>query len=180
MVRRSSSTRASRSRTTVPRRLAAVEAMADDAASNVPALLAELRGLGSERNRQGMARYGINVERAFGVSIAALRPMARRLGADHALALALWSTGFHEGRLLACLVDDPAAVGARQMEAWARRMLASTKRRAGSVRGGSADVRAARFVASDAARELTSPTTRARLERKSLNVRKRGASKRAP
>jgi len=27
----------------------------------VPAILAELRGMGSERNRSGMARYGINV-----------------------------------------------------------------------------------------------------------------------
>jgi 3-methyladenine DNA glycosylase AlkD len=86
----------------------------------VPAILAELRGMGSERNRSGMARYGINVENAFGVSVYELRSVAKRLGTDHDLALALWTTGNHEARLLACFVDDPAAVTAEQAEAWAR------------------------------------------------------------
>lgn len=86
----------------------------------VPALLAELRAMGSEKDRAGMARYGIEVADAFGVSIHALRRVARRLGTDHALALALWETGNHEARLLACFVDDPAAVGEAQLEAWVR------------------------------------------------------------
>ncbi len=86
----------------------------------VAPILAELRSMGSERDRAGMARYGINVENAFGVSIYELRRVAKRLGTDHELALALWATGNHEARLLACLVDDPAAVTAEQTEAWAR------------------------------------------------------------
>lgn len=83
-------------------------------------ILAELRSMGSERDRAGMARYGINVENAFGVSVLELRRIAKRLGTNHALALALWATGNHEARLLACFVDDPALVSAKQMEAWAR------------------------------------------------------------
>lgn len=85
----------------------------------VDAIMAELRSLRSEHNRAGMARYGINVENAFGVSVYELRKIAKRLGHDHALALALWRTGHHEARLLACFVDDPAAVTEAQMEAWA-------------------------------------------------------------
>jgi 3-methyladenine DNA glycosylase AlkD len=76
--------------------------------------------MGSARDRAGMARYGINVDDAFGVSVSALRAVAARLGTDHALALALWETGNHEARLLACFVDDPARVTVRQMEAWAK------------------------------------------------------------
>jgi len=83
-------------------------------------ILAELRFLGSEKDRAGMARYGINVENAFGVSVYQLRRIAKRLGTDHALARALWETGNHEARLLACFVDDPASVTERQFEAWAR------------------------------------------------------------
>jgi 3-methyladenine DNA glycosylase AlkD len=83
-------------------------------------ILAELRALGSEKNRAGMARYGINVTSAFGVSVNQLRKVAKRLGTDHRLALALWATGNHEARLLACFVDDPALVRDRQVEAWAR------------------------------------------------------------
>lgn len=82
-------------------------------------ILDELRASGSERARAGMARYGIAVEHAFGVSIYELRKVAKRLGTDHGLALALWETGNHEARLLACFVDDPAAVTEAQLEAWA-------------------------------------------------------------
>jgi 3-methyladenine DNA glycosylase AlkD len=83
-------------------------------------ILAGLRSMGSERDRAGMARYGINVENAFGVSVYELRRIAKRLGTNHVLALALWATGNHEARLLACFVDDPALVSDKQMEAWAR------------------------------------------------------------
>lgn len=76
--------------------------------------------MGSERARAGMARYGINVENAFGVSVSELRNIAKRLGTNHDLALALWATGNHEARLLACFVDDPAMVTAEQAKAWVR------------------------------------------------------------
>jgi 3-methyladenine DNA glycosylase AlkD len=89
-------------------------------ARRVAIILDDLRKMGSKRNRAGMARYGINVTNAFGVSIVELRRIAKRLGVDHDLALALWATGNHEARLLACFVDDPNAVSKRQLEAWAR------------------------------------------------------------
>jgi 3-methyladenine DNA glycosylase AlkD len=92
----------------------------DTAKARIDEILAELRAMGSEANRAGMARYGINVDHAFGVSVYELRKIAKRVGRDHELALALWATGNHEARLLACFVDDPAAVTERQMESWAR------------------------------------------------------------
>ncbi len=70
-------------------------------------VLDRLAALGSERNRQGMARYGINTARALGVSMAVMRPMAREIGRNHGLALELWDSAVHEARILACLVDDP-------------------------------------------------------------------------
>ncbi|MBU4461010.1 MAG: DNA alkylation repair protein [Verrucomicrobia bacterium] len=79
-----------------------------------------LRAHGSERNRAGMARYGIRADRAFGVSMPAMRAFARTLGHSHALALDLWASGIHEARILASLVDEPARVMPVQMDAWAR------------------------------------------------------------
>jgi 3-methyladenine DNA glycosylase AlkD len=83
-------------------------------------LLQELRAAGTEKNRAGMARFGIHTEAALGVPIAVLRPMARRVGRNHALAEALWASGIHEARILASMVDEPEKVTVRQMEAWAR------------------------------------------------------------
>src|SRR5204862_1849654 len=54
-----------------------------------------------------------------GISMPKLRTIARRDGRDHRLALALWASGIHEARILAALVDEPAAVTETQMEDWA-------------------------------------------------------------
>ncbi|HEX2022188.1 MAG TPA: DNA alkylation repair protein, partial [Candidatus Thermoplasmatota archaeon] len=83
-------------------------------------VLAELRALGSERDRAGMARFGIATGRAFGVSVAKLRSLAKRLGRDHALARDLWRTGVHEARILAAFVEEPARVTPAQMERLAK------------------------------------------------------------
>jgi 3-methyladenine DNA glycosylase AlkD len=82
------------------------------------AILAELKTLGSEESRAGQARFGINTRRAYGVSMASLRPLARRLKRDHELALALWATGVHDARILAALIDEPKQVTPAQMDAW--------------------------------------------------------------
>jgi 3-methyladenine DNA glycosylase AlkD len=92
---------------------------ASDSAARADAVLVELAALGSEEARAGMARYGIDTSAAFGVSIYVLRPLARKLGRDHDLALALWESGNHEARLLASMVDDPAQVTGAQMDDWA-------------------------------------------------------------
>lgn len=67
-----------------------------------------------------MARFGIDTSNALAISIPVLRKMARELKPDHGLALALWKTGIHEARILATMVDDPAAVTEKQMEKWVR------------------------------------------------------------
>ena len=66
-----------------------------------------------------MARYGIVARHAFGVPVGTLQSLKRRLGRDHALATALWDSGWYEARLLAALIGDPQKVTRRQMNAWA-------------------------------------------------------------
>ncbi len=75
---------------------------------------------GTARNRDGMARYGITSPRVFGVSMTTMRPMVKRLGRDHELAIALWESGWLEARIVAGFVDDPTRVTRRQMDAWCR------------------------------------------------------------
>jgi 3-methyladenine DNA glycosylase AlkD len=65
-----------------------------------------------------MARVGIAVSRALGVSMPDLRAVAKTCGVDHALALQLWETGIHEARILATLVADPATLTDVQRERW--------------------------------------------------------------
>jgi 3-methyladenine DNA glycosylase AlkD len=90
----------------------------DSAKAKAGAVVENLRALESPEDKEGMARYGIKTDNAFGVSIYVLRKMAKDIGTDHDLALALWDTGIHEAQLLAGIVDDPAQVTERQMEQW--------------------------------------------------------------
>lgn len=84
------------------------------------AVLAWLRRRGTRANVEGMARFGITSPKAFGVSMATMRPLLKSLGRDHALAAALWKTGWHEARIVASLVDEPNRVTPAQMDSWAR------------------------------------------------------------
>ena len=83
-------------------------------------ILTWLERRGTKRNREGMARYAITAPKVFGVSVADLQRLSKRFGRDHALALALWDTGWYEARMLAAFVDEPARVTPAQMDRWAR------------------------------------------------------------
>lgn len=85
---------------------------------NIEDVLDRLNALANPENVAGMARYGISTKGTLGVSVPKLRKLAKEIGRDHALALALWASGVHEARTLAVLVDDPRQVSEAQMEAW--------------------------------------------------------------
>ena len=53
-------------------------------------------------------RFGITAKKALGVSMSDVQAIAKQLGRDHSLALALWKTGVYEARMLAAFVDEPA------------------------------------------------------------------------
>ncbi len=82
-------------------------------------ILQQLELLSNPEAVAGMARFGISSSNTYGVSIPALRKMAREIGKDHALAQQLWSSGIHEARILAGMIDVPELVTEEQMESWA-------------------------------------------------------------
>lgn len=67
-----------------------------------------------------MTRFGIPNDKAFGVSMRDVQAIVRQFGRDHALAEALWQTGLYDARMLACYLDEPAAVTPAQMDRWVR------------------------------------------------------------
>src|SRR6476659_9543751 len=82
--------------------------------------VAELKAAADPARLPGMARVGIDVSHALGVSVPSIRRIAKRAGTDHALARALWATGIHEARMLAALVADPSAFSFTAVRSWAR------------------------------------------------------------
>jgi 3-methyladenine DNA glycosylase AlkD len=88
--------------------------------SDVDDVVKELKAKADPDWKKGMGKGGIKTDKALGVSVPDIREIAKSYRKDHELALALWKTGIHEARLLAPMVDDPARLTEKQMEAWVR------------------------------------------------------------
>ena len=81
-------------------------------------VLTKLKSLSNCKNKEGMAKFGINIDSALGVSIYTLRSIAKEIGMNHELAIQLWDSGIHEAKILASMIGEPARVTENLMENW--------------------------------------------------------------
>jgi 3-methyladenine DNA glycosylase AlkD len=79
-----------------------------------------LKKKASKKTKDGMARYAIPSDKAFGVPVGMIRSIGKSLGKSHELALGLWKSGHYEARMLATFVDEPEQVTPEQMDRWCR------------------------------------------------------------
>jgi 3-methyladenine DNA glycosylase AlkD len=86
--------------------------------------MSALEKAGSAQTRKTYARHGATGP-MFGVSFAVLKDLAKCIGVDHDLALALWDTGNVDARHLAAKVVDPARMTSADLDRWARESTAS-------------------------------------------------------
>ncbi|MGQ9782070.1 MAG: DNA alkylation repair protein [Nitrososphaeria archaeon] len=78
------------------------------------------KALSNEETLKGMERYAIKTSNAYGVPNPELRKMAKEVGRNHLLAERLWTSGMHEARILATMIEDPQEVTEEQMEKWVK------------------------------------------------------------
>lgn len=88
--------------------------------NQVSSVVATLKKMGSKSVRDGMARYGLPSNNAFGIPVGEMQNLAKTLGRNHELAQALWHTGFYEARMVAAFIDEPARVTPQQMDRWCK------------------------------------------------------------
>jgi 3-methyladenine DNA glycosylase AlkD len=149
----------------------------------VQGVITRLGRCGAKRTRDGLERCGIPSEKAFGVPVASMQRLAKRLGRNHELAAALWDTGWYEARMMASFVDEPflpclplverAATDARNFVkkavSWALRAVGRRNRALNRAaltvarRLSASPETAARWVGRNALRDLTSPAVTRRL-----------------
>lgn len=90
-------------------------------ATRVDEALRWLESRGSRKTRDELlSRYGITAAKAYGVPVGVIQKLARETGRDHALAAALWETGWYEAQLATAYIDEPEKVTAAQMDRWAK------------------------------------------------------------
>lgn len=77
--------------------------------------LQKLKSLGNPATLKHNAKYGAG-ENQFGVKHGDIRALAKKIGANHELALSLWDTGNADAQLLAALLLDPSALSAKDLD----------------------------------------------------------------
>ncbi len=75
--------------------------------STAAEVIAHLRGIASDDNREGMKRYGIKIDRALGISHGAQRDIAKKIKRNHERAFELWASGITEAQFIASVTADP-------------------------------------------------------------------------
>ena len=81
-------------------------------------ILRQLKTKASPANLEGMARFGLTVEKRLGVSVPEMRRIARETGKHHGLAASLWKTGIADARIVASMIAAPDEMSAKDMDAW--------------------------------------------------------------
>ena len=82
------------------------------------AIVAWLKKNAHKPTLDGMARYGLPSDKAFGVPINVMLKEGKRLGRNHDVAMALWNTGWYEARLMATYLGQPEVMTSAEMDKW--------------------------------------------------------------
>ncbi len=81
--------------------------------------LKQLKALGNEKMRARNTKYGAG-DNQFGAKHGDIRVLAKKIKADHELAMLLWKTGNVDAQLLATLLIKPKDLSAREVEQMVR------------------------------------------------------------
>jgi 3-methyladenine DNA glycosylase AlkD len=82
-------------------------------------ILAELESMGSETTKRTFLRHGAR-EPLFGVKIADLKKIQKRIKKDYQLALDLYDTGNSDAMYLAGLIADDERMSKKDLEKWVK------------------------------------------------------------
>lgn len=86
---------------------------------NLSQVMTELKKKGSAQSVKIYSRHGAP-ENMFGVKVADLKPIAKKIKGDHELACELYATGNSDAMYLAGLVADGSQMTKRELDRWAR------------------------------------------------------------
>src|SRR5262245_33590924 len=82
-------------------------------------VLARLRKLGSESIKKVLVKHGAR-EPCYGVKVADLKVLQKKIKKDHALSLELFDSGNSDAMYLAGLIAEPAKMSRAQLQKWVK------------------------------------------------------------
>lgn len=91
-----------------------------DNTTTAASLVAYMQTLANPDNAAGMARFGVEISTALGISNPDMRRCAKQAGRSHDRALELWNFDVREAKVLALLTADPRKLTVDQAWSWAQ------------------------------------------------------------
>lgn len=85
----------------------------------VASIMVDLEKKGTEKTRKIYARHGMATDKMFGVSVADLKLIAKKIKGQQALACELYKTGNLDAMYLAGMVADGRQMTPQELNAWA-------------------------------------------------------------
>lgn len=104
--------------------ISTVPGLAEGMSERLAEALQLIRAQARPEALQALARFAIGGEGRLGLSVPQMRDVARQLGRDHELALALWDTAIPDAQIVAGLIAEPAKLTLAQMDRWTQGMAA--------------------------------------------------------
>jgi len=87
--------------------------------ATVASIMADLKKQGTAQTRKIYTRHGMATDNMFGVSVADLKLIAKKIKGQQALALELYATGNLDAMYLAGMVADGSLMTKAELNAWA-------------------------------------------------------------
>lgn len=81
-------------------------------------VIAHLRAVATDDEREAKKRYGIKTDRALGVPHREQRAIAKTIGRNHERALALWDSGIMEAQMVGAFTADPHQMTPDRVREW--------------------------------------------------------------
>ena len=86
---------------------------------NIEDIIARLHTLANpEKIKLKEKKFGIYANNSLGIYHQDLKLLAKEIGSDNELALALFDSGIYEAKILCSKIYDPASITEQQMESW--------------------------------------------------------------
>ena len=84
---------------------------------DVRTVLTELQKLGKPNTIKIYTRHGVTGP-CYGVNYRDLKPLVKKIGRNHEVALGLWDSGVHDARVVATMIAEPEKMTRTEVERW--------------------------------------------------------------
>lgn len=79
-------------------------------------VIEKIKEMENPRGVEIWAKAGVSPDNYYGVGSTKLKKLAGKVKKNHALALEMWESGIHEGKMIATMIEEPKLITKKQID----------------------------------------------------------------